>query len=42
MPNDAYEAWWAYFIEHAQRSELAKAQAEHDRDMDHVRKALTH
>ena len=40
MPNDAYEAWWAYFIARGKRAALEKEQAEHDATMDAVSRAL--
>jgi hypothetical protein len=40
MPNDAYEAWWIYFIARGKRVAHEKAQQEHDAVMDHVSRAL--
>jgi len=40
MPNDAYEAWWTYFVARSKRIEIEKAQKEHDATMDAVSRAL--
>ena len=40
MPNDAYEAWWFYFVARAKILEHEKAQKEHDATMDAVSRAL--
>ena len=39
MPNDAYEAWWAYFVARAKHAAVEKAQTEHDDVMGKVARA---
>ena len=40
MANDAYEAWWRYFIAYGKSIAHKKEQKEHDDVMDHVARAL--